>query len=99
MEASVAIDPKSGSVSLAGLCITPQLRLSDLSQAFSLGPELPVVVLGKAVPCQFAAAYGVSGGRRIKVDLRFEKGLLVSCFFTFPGVSALDAQRICSEWL
>jgi len=99
MEASVAIDHKSGNVSVANLSITPQLRTSELSDAFSLGPELPVLVLGKSVPCRFATAYGVSGGQRIRIDLRFENGVLVSCFFTFPSAAAFEAHRICSDWL
>jgi hypothetical protein len=99
METSIAIDPKSGNISAGGIFITPHLRTSELSEAFSIEPERPVMVLGKPVPCQFAAAQITDNGQPVRMALRFESGVLVSCFLTFPAAALDDELRICSRWL
>jgi hypothetical protein len=99
MEASITIDSKSGSVSVGDFLITSRSRTSDLSEAFSIGAEQPVLALGKPVACQFAFAEIVSNGQRVQVELRFENKALVSCFFSFPGTAPNDEHRICSRWL
>jgi hypothetical protein len=99
MEASIAIDPKSGNISAGGIFITPYLRTSELSEAFSIEPERPIMVLGQPVPCQFAAAQIIDNGQPLRMALRFENGVLVSCFLTFPAAAPDDELRICSRWL
>lgn len=99
MEASVTIDPKSGSISIGRLLITAQVKVSDLSEAFSIEPERPVVVLGKPIPCQFAVMQIMDNDQSMRVELRFENKVLVSCFFTFPSAALDDEARICSQWL
>lgn len=99
MEASVAIDPKSGNVSVGALLITPQLQAQELSDAFSIAPERPAMVLGRSVPCQFATAEVVNEGQHMRIELRFENTVLVSCFFTFPGAEAGREHHTCSVWL
>jgi hypothetical protein len=57
------------------------------------------MVLGKPVPCQFAAAQITDNGQPVRMALRFENGVLVSCFLTFPAAALDDELRICSRWL
>ena len=57
------------------------------------------MVLGKPVPCQFAAAQITDNGQPVRMALRFENGVLVSCFLTFPSAALDDEFRICSRWL
>src|SRR3546814_20055610 len=99
MEASVTIDPKSGNVSAGDFLITANLEPSRLPQTFSVGSERSITVLGKSVPCQFATAQIVDRGQTIRIDVRFENKVLVSCFFTFPGTAPDDEHRVCSRWL
>jgi len=99
MKASITVDAKSGNISLGGFPITPHSMISQLSEPFSIEPERPVLVLGKSVPCQFAVAQVVDGGQPVRIALRFENSVLVSCFFTFPSASPDEERRICSQWL
>lgn len=99
MEPSIAVDPKSGNISVGDFLITTKLKTSELPDAFSIEPEQSVSVLGKPVPCQFAATQIVDKGRLVRIELRFENQVLVSCFFTFPSGTPDDEHRICSRWL
>ncbi|WP_137719086.1 hypothetical protein [Methylobacillus flagellatus] len=99
MKASITIDAKSGNVSLGGLLITTYSMTSELSESFSIEPERPVLVLGKSIPCQFAVVQVVDGSQPVRIALRFENGVLVSCFFTFPSAAPDEERRACSQWL
>src|SRR3546814_5163933 len=74
------------------------MRISDGS-ADVCSSDLSITVLGKSVPCQFATAQIVDRGQTIRIDVRFENKVLVSCFFTFPGTAPDDEHRVCSRWL
>ena len=99
MEASVTVDPKSGSISVGKFLITPRLKLSELSKTFSIEPERSVIVLGRPIPCQFAATQIIDNGQPMRLALRFENKVRVSCFFTFPSAAPDDEAHICSQWL
>lgn len=99
METHISIDTASGIVSVGTLSIGPDLKPSDLPGGFSIGQELPVITPGSLVACQFAAAHLVENGQLLRLELRFEHGVLVSCFFTFPGVPPGDEHRACGAWL
>lgn len=99
MEASLAIDPKSGNLSVGGFVISARVKPSELPDAFSLGPERPVLVLRKEVLCQFAAAEVMAQEGVVRIELRFETGVLVSYFLSFPREAPEEEHRLCSQWL
>ncbi len=99
MNASISVDPKSGNISVGDFLITAKLKISELPEIFAIDPEQPVSVLGKMVPCQFAATQIVHKGQPLRLELRFENQVLVSCFVTFPGATLDDEHLICSRWL
>ena len=99
MKATISVDPKSGNISVGDFLITTLLRTSALPEVFAIEPEQAVSVMGRLVPCQFAATQIVDKGRPVRIELRFENQVLVSCFFTFPSATPDDEHRICSRWL
>lgn len=99
MEESVAIDPRSGNLSVGGFVVTPRLFPSELPEAFSFGPERTVIVLRNRVLCQFSAATVRDQDRLVQIDLRFERNVLVSYFVSFPGAPLEEEHRMCSRWL
>jgi len=94
MHEAISIDPKNGHVSFGSLEITPKTTTSDLGNAFSIGKEMPVSVVGKSVPCQFAKAEVKIEGIKFDLSLRFESGILVSVFI---GLSDSSMPALTQE--
>ncbi|MGY4516302.1 hypothetical protein [Lysobacter sp. HA18] len=99
MEASVALDPNSGNILIGAFTVTRCLKPSELPETFSLGPERTVHVVRKSAACQFAVAQTTYHGKVVRVELRFEDKVLVSCFLSFPGLAPEEERRSCTEWL
>ncbi|WP_145927184.1 hypothetical protein [Jeongeupia sp. USM3] len=99
MNSPILIDLNDGSVEIESFRISSRLKLNELTAAFTVQPEQQVIVLGKSVLCQFASVQLVDNGLPVLLELRFERGALVSCFFTFPNAELSDEHHACSQWL
>ena len=74
------IDNRTGEVTLNDYKIDSSCTPGDLPEFFKLGNEMEVLVLKEKVPCLFASTNFSSNNISTKIDLRFEKGVLVSIF-------------------
>lgn len=92
-QARIEIDQANGGVTVDGFAITTRTKPNALPALFQVGKELPVRVLRDTVPCLFATASVEDEGLKVKVDLRFERGALVSTFLEVadPADQKLDA--------
>jgi hypothetical protein len=81
MKSGLKIDRHIGDVVVGNLTVNSETKPGDVEPLFRLGAEITVRVLHETIPCMFATATVEDGSRRIKVDLRFERGVLVSIFF------------------
>jgi len=86
----IRIDPATGEVTLGGFSVTPQVQPGALPARFVIGPQRPVLVEGKAVPCQFATAAALDDTTPVRISLRFESGVLVSTFFELVQPASYD---------
>lgn len=99
MNSPISIDLNDGSVEIESFRISSRLKLNELTAGFTVQPEQQVIVLGKSVLYQFASVQLVDNGLLVQLELRFERGALVSCFFTFPNAELSDEHHVCSQWL
>lgn len=99
----IRIDPATGEVSLGGFCLTPQAQPDALPARFVVGPQRPVLVEGKAVPCQFATAAVLDDTTPVTISLRFESGTLVSTFLELVQPASYDditaAEQRHRKWI
>ena len=77
MKSGLKIDRHIGDVVVGNLTVNSETKPGDVEPLFRLGAEITVRVLHETIPCMFATATVEDGSRRIKVDLRFERGVLV----------------------
>jgi hypothetical protein len=81
MKSDLQIDRHIGDVVVGNLTVNSETKPGDVEPLFRLGAEIPVRVLRETIPCMFATATVEDSPRRIKVDLRFERDVLISIFF------------------
>lgn len=92
MKDGIQIDRKTGDVVVGDQIVFSRIKPSDLTSPFHLGAEMPVRVLRETIPCMFATAIVGDSARKVKVELRFERSVLVSIFFEL-----LDAEDRYSD--
>ena len=92
---TIIIDSTSGNVVVNGFTITSKVKPEELPGAFEVGKELSVRVLRDTLPCIFATNSVEEENLVVKIDLRFERGKLVSVFFELTDLSYqnLDAAE------
>ena len=100
MPPSITIDPQTGDAAVAGTVVGKHTHPYDLPALFTIGAESDVMVLGVKVPCLFARATVRDSNRDVDVELRFERGTLVSVFVHLRD-SASDPATAAThlEWL
>lgn len=81
MATALRIEVLSGDLVVNGLTITERTTPSDLPTTFKVGAETDVFVVRDNVPCRFAHATVDDCGQEVRIELRFERGVLVSVFF------------------
>ena len=78
----IKIDPANGHVTLGTCVLSPETTPDSLPDYFQLGPEHDGRVAHESVPCRFAKARIAERGVPVEIGLRFEYGLLTSCWFS-----------------
>lgn len=75
-----------GEIRAAGFSIGSDTTLSQLPDCFVIGEQTQYSVLGEMVPTRFAVASMASAQGAVTLQLRFERGVLVSSFITVDEI-------------
>ncbi len=93
MDTTITIDRRSGNVTVGTHSLSPETTSDSLPSYFQLGFEYSANVPRGTVQCRFATAHISEHGAPIEIQLRFEDGVLVSCFFIIASALGEGASE------
>jgi hypothetical protein len=100
MGSNIFINEKDGTLQIDELTITAGTKIDQLTENFIILPLMRTSAYGREVLRQYAGAYFLEDGVRLKINLAFEDDLLVAVTIYFLDSSnRSDPKKYPHEWL